>query len=1256
MALEQVGVRVVTQGVSQAKADLDKVSQAEKNIGAEADKAATKTGGLSSKLSEIGKVVGIAAAAAAVGGIALAAKGAFQAATDLQNVLAQTNQVIKSTGGVAGVSAQDVRDLANQFENTTPYSDTMVQSAENMILTFTNIHKNIFPDTTKTVLDMSTAFKAAGKSMDVSDIAIQVGKALNDPIKGITALTRVGVTFTQAQKDMIKSMVDAGDTEDAQKLILQELQREFGGSAEAAGKTFSGQLDILKNHLSDIARAVALDVLPSLTKLVGYITDHLPQIESAVGATTSAIATGFSKIKDIFSGLQDGFSKVDWTPITKGLSAMMTAFSNTSVLDATIKLFDSLKAALTPLETPIKNLAVALGGLALQIAARVWTDAQAVIAPVINAIADAIGKLTKASSGDTSVVQKIGGYIDAIAKTINNLPPKVVNDLAVAVGAWLAIFLADKAITGIATTATNLAKFATNVLTFPLDVLKGIIGPAQSLISSFANATSKTINYAVNALTPNYADDYVKWYLQEASKPGDIAKTANIKPNIEKPNLPTGWETALEEWAKGEALQGNIQANIEAPPDQTKQKTIWEKIGSKLAGSMSIGFIGGMAGVAGGAMATSIIGIFGSEGLLTGIAAGIATLAGGVALALTGMLTAAVAIIGWPIILAALAVLLVTGLAIAFHDKIPALASAIGNGLVTVIENLPTYLGEAAGIAVAGIVFYFVGIPALIIKGIVDGLTAGGPSVAAAISGLFSGIGDVASMAVGGIATAFAALPDLIGAVLTPLGTILASIPGMFMAALSAIPGLVAAIPGAFLTAITAIPGILSALPGIMIQIPSAVESAASQVPGIISTAFTQVPGIIAGAMKTAATGLASALSSMVSAIAGTPFGTVVQTIMSDVVSGFKSGWDDVDNLTGGALSDVVGLITDAVGDFVTAGGNLIGGVLTGLTNGEEDVRHFFLILPPKLVTALGNIFGTFENIGEQIVNGIISGLGAVAASLYSEAQSIASHIASILNPSNWIGSPMGIQNWYPYYFNIGMENLAKAANATTVPGLVADAVGGPISSALQSVSNAGYTVTFANIVASLKATNVSGSKLEAQIDAAAVAAAQAYYKATGKLPQNIQGNMTVNPYVNPNGTANFSAIYPAVDASGNYQPYDPHAGLQLANLLSLPASMRTAADDARIAAAASGAPQAAHGGIVAREGLVYTHKYEAIIPRQFMPALSRQKPGIAVDLRGSTFTGTPNENAQAIGDIVRSTVAQIWGRDAFLAGVRTGA
>lgn len=183
-----------------------------------------------------------------------------------QQAMAQTNAVLKSTHDASGETADSIEALANQYSHLTLFSDDTIQSGENMLLTFTNIGKNVFPLATKTVLDMSQAL-----GQDTKSSAIQLGKALNDPITGITALQRVGVTFTDSQKNLIKSLVDSGNVAGAQKVILQELQREFGGSAEAAGKTLPGQLQILSQSFDDMKQQLGDALMPILKGFVDWV-------------------------------------------------------------------------------------------------------------------------------------------------------------------------------------------------------------------------------------------------------------------------------------------------------------------------------------------------------------------------------------------------------------------------------------------------------------------------------------------------------------------------------------------------------------------------------------------------------------------------------------------------------------------------------------------------------------------------------------------------------------------------------------------------------------------------------------------------------------------------------------------------------------------------------------------------------------------------------------------------------------------------
>lgn len=190
---------------------------------------------------------------------------AVKAAMESQQAVAQLDAVIKSTGGSAGVTSEHAQALASSLQNLTMFGDEATLSAESMLLTFTNIGASggIFDQATLTALNMSQAL-----GQDLTSSAMQLGKALNNPIDGITALTRVGVTFSQAQKDTIQAMMDVGNVAGAQSVILAELNKEFGGSAVAAGSTFAGQLEILKNKFGEVQEKIGAVFLPMLTDLV----------------------------------------------------------------------------------------------------------------------------------------------------------------------------------------------------------------------------------------------------------------------------------------------------------------------------------------------------------------------------------------------------------------------------------------------------------------------------------------------------------------------------------------------------------------------------------------------------------------------------------------------------------------------------------------------------------------------------------------------------------------------------------------------------------------------------------------------------------------------------------------------------------------------------------------------------------------------------------------------------------------------------
>jgi len=251
----------------------------------------------------VGKLAGLAAGTAGLAGLATVAKSAFAEFENAQQVTAQTNAALKSTGQVANVTAKHVDQLANAMLNKTGIDDEATKTAENMLLTFTNVRNEagkgnkIFDRATGAVADLATAMNRGmvPSAEQMQKASIQLGKALNDPIKGVGALARIGIQFTKQQKTQIKALVDSGHVMQAQKVILAELGKEVGGRAAAAGKTFSGQWRILTETLDNLSGDLAAKLMPTIQKYLQLAVKWLSnsrnqkQILDSVQAAVSAV-------------------------------------------------------------------------------------------------------------------------------------------------------------------------------------------------------------------------------------------------------------------------------------------------------------------------------------------------------------------------------------------------------------------------------------------------------------------------------------------------------------------------------------------------------------------------------------------------------------------------------------------------------------------------------------------------------------------------------------------------------------------------------------------------------------------------------------------------------------------------------------------------------------------------------------------------------------------------------------------------------
>jgi hypothetical protein len=182
--------------------------------------------------------------------------------------------------GLFGENTENVTRRMSKYAEalsfTTGVDDELVRSAQAIMLTFKELGKSAdeiggpFDRATNAALDLA----AAGFGT-VESNAKQLGKALQDPVTGLTALRKAGVTFTAAQREQIQSLVDSNKLLEAQDLILDAIETQVGGTAEAVASS----TDIMSARFESLGEELSTAILPSVDKVSDAMIEWLDSVE-----------------------------------------------------------------------------------------------------------------------------------------------------------------------------------------------------------------------------------------------------------------------------------------------------------------------------------------------------------------------------------------------------------------------------------------------------------------------------------------------------------------------------------------------------------------------------------------------------------------------------------------------------------------------------------------------------------------------------------------------------------------------------------------------------------------------------------------------------------------------------------------------------------------------------------------------------------------------------------------------------------------
>lgn len=418
-------------------------------------------------------------------------------AREAERVGRRTANVIESTGGVANVSADRVERLAERLSNLAGVDDEIIQGSENLLLTYSAVRNEmgagnaIFDRATTAALDMSSAL---GTSMQSA--VMQLGRSLQEPEKGLARLSRAGVSFSDAQRDAVEQMVASGDTLGAQKIILEEVERQFGGAAAA----MADPAQKAGVAWANFQEKIGLLVLPTVGRLADLFTGTIIPTVEKVGRAFGALFSGDSdrfagildrlvggggRFRQIFQTVGDVIVRVkDAVAGFVGSEAGRFALIVTGIAAAVGLLTVALGALVGAISWPLVAVAALVAGLAF--AYKRFEGFRNVVDTVARAVVTAFQWLVETA---WPAVQRFFGRVAAWARQVWPDVQNIITRVVAIVGAVISRFVSvaqslwDRFGSSIVATIRTAWDWIQEYINAAIDVITGVIRLFSSVLS-----------------------------------------------------------------------------------------------------------------------------------------------------------------------------------------------------------------------------------------------------------------------------------------------------------------------------------------------------------------------------------------------------------------------------------------------------------------------------------------------------------------------------------------------------------------------------------------------------------------------------------------------------------------------------------------------------------------------------------------------------------------------------------------------------
>jgi len=184
-------------------------------------------------------------------GVAFAMERVVGATIEAERASLRLDAVLKATGQSAGITRGELNAIAEDLKGKSPFDDDEIRKGLASLLRFRNIQLDVFREAARLAPDL-----AAALDTDVTAAYTRLGRALEDPEKGLRALREAGLNVTSALDRVKKVMAETGDVAAAQRIVLEELQKSVGGAAAGENAGLYGSVKAVGKAWDDWMKAV----------------------------------------------------------------------------------------------------------------------------------------------------------------------------------------------------------------------------------------------------------------------------------------------------------------------------------------------------------------------------------------------------------------------------------------------------------------------------------------------------------------------------------------------------------------------------------------------------------------------------------------------------------------------------------------------------------------------------------------------------------------------------------------------------------------------------------------------------------------------------------------------------------------------------------------------------------------------------------------------------------------------------------------